>query len=160
MYALLKLKNLTRNETINIITLIIYLEQSNELSYRPVVWIDDDASFNNNGVDLDGGSRFEGISIDPDSLLINYQQPEEGGFNDGIEIPQDFGPVFEKKKRGIVSDNENSYNDGSNDEQEILYMPVYSDGDTEYLNRHKFSGLSKRSEPKVEATEHKETYGK
>jgi len=124
-------------------------EQPNELSYHPVIWVDDDASFNNNDEHLD---------IDPDSLLINYQLPEEGGSSGGIDISEDLLPVFQKKKRGMISENENSYNDGSNDEQEILYLPVYDDADTELLSRHKFSGLSKRSEPKVETKEHEETY--
>ena len=115
-----------------------------------MIWVDDDASFNNNDEHLD---------IDPDSLLINYQLPEEGGSSGGIDISEDLLPVFQKKKRGMISENENSYNDGSNDEQEVLYLPVYDDADTELLNRHKFSGLSKRSEPKVETKEHEETYG-
>ena len=111
--------------------------------------------------------------------MVHYQLPEEeeGSNNGGREISSNFQPemysiddqtVFKKRKRGLTSENEDNYsNDGSNDEQEVLYLPVYSDSDTEYLNRHKFSTLSKRSmdpetntESKVESKEFKETYGR
>ena len=96
--------------------------------------------------------------------MVNYQLPEEESNNGDIEISNDFDP-------GIYSINDQTVfqkrDDGSNDEQEVLYLPVYSDSDTEYLNRHKFSTLSKRSmdpetntESKVESKEFKETYGK
>ena len=96
--------------------------------------------------------------------MVNYQLPEEESNNGDIEISNDFDP-------GIYSINDQTVfqkrDDGSNDEQEVLYLPVYGGPDTEYLNRHKFSTLSKRSmdshpntESKVEAKEFKETYGK
>ena len=89
--------------------------------------------------------------------MVHYQLPEvnEGSNNGGRAISNGFQPeiystddqtVFKKRKRGLTSENEDNYsNDGSDDEQEVLYLPVYSDSDTEYLNRHKFSTLSKRS---------------
>ena len=135
-----------------------FLEQT--LSFRPTIWVDDDASSNNNNDNLDTGSSFKGISIDPESLLANYQLPVDGSDTSGIEISDNYQPVFMKKKRGIPSDDNNEYNDGSNEEQEILYLPVYSDPDAELVNRHKYSGLSKRSEPKVKEEEFKESYGK
>merc|ERR1711868_268406 len=114
--------------------------QEQVLSFRPTIWVDDDASNNNNNDNLEIENPFEGINIDPESLLANYQLPEEGSDSSGIEISDNYQPVFMKKKRGITSDDEN----GSNDEQEILYLPVYSDPDAELVNRHKYSGLSKR----------------
>merc|ERR1711962_1444772 len=132
--------------------------QEQTLSFRPTIWVDDDASYNNNNDNLDTGSSFEGISIDPESLLASYHLPLDGNVNSGIEISDNYQPVFMKKKRGITSNDENSYNDGSNDEQEILYLPVYSNPDAELVNRHKYSGLSKRSEPKVKEEEFKESY--
>merc|ERR1712062_39420 len=131
--------------------------QDQILSFRPTIWVDDDAS-NNNNANLEIGSPFEGINIDPESLLTNYQLPEDGSDTSGIEISDNYQPVFMKKKRGITSDDKNGNNDGSNDEEEILYLPVYSDPDAELVNRHKYSGLSKRSEPKVKEEEFKESY--
>ena len=130
------------------------------LSFRPTIWVDDDASFNNNNDNLDTGSSFEAINIDPESLLASYQLPEGGSGTSGIEISDNYQPVFMKKKRGITSDDKNEYNDDPNDEEEILYLPVYSDPDAELVNRHKYSGLSKRSEPKVKEEEFNESYGK
>merc|ERR1712226_1244030 len=139
-------------------------EQANPLSFRPTIWVDDDTSnsYNTNGNNADTGNQFEGINIDPESLVVNYQLPEEESNNGDIEISNDFDP-------GIYSINDQTVfqkrDDGSNDEQEVLYLPVYGGPDTEYLNRHKFSTLSKRSmdshpntESKVEAKEFKETY--
>merc|ERR1711962_474611 len=132
--------------------------QEQTLSFRPTIWVDDDASYNNNNDNLDTGNLFEGINIDPESILANYQLPEGGSDTSGIEISDNYQPVFMKKKRGITSVDESGFNDGSNDEQEILYLPVYSDPDAELVNRHKYSGLSKRSEPKVKEEEFKESY--
>merc|ERR1712226_507550 len=139
-------------------------EQANPLSFRPTIWVDDDTSnsYNTNGNNADTGNQFEGINIDPESLVVNYQLPEEESNNGDIEISNDFDP-------GIYSINDQTVfqkrDDGSNDEQEVLYLPVYGGPDTEYLNRHKFSTLSKRSmdshpntESNVEAKEFKETY--
>jgi len=57
-------------------------------------------------------------------------------------------------------------NDNTEDEEELIYLPVYSDSDQEFLNRHKFSTLSKRSSnslpnkepPQEKVEEFRETY--
>ena len=73
-------------------------------------------------------------------------------------------PLNNKKKRGSGPDIDG---DGSaEDVEELSYLPVYSDPDIEFLNRHKFSTASKRSkdslqndEPREEVEEFRETYG-
>ena len=68
-----------------------------------------------------------------------------------------------KRKRGTNGDNIDVGN--TEDEEELLYVPVYSDSEDEFLERHKFSTASKRStdasqEPQEKVEEFSETYGK
>merc|ERR1719412_627212 len=70
-----------------------------------------------------------------------------------------------KRNRGSHSANEVDVADNDDDDEELLYVPVYSDPDGLFLNRHKFSTLSKRSmdasqtnEPQEKVEEFRETY--
>ena len=70
-------------------------------------------------------------------------------------------------KRKSESNSANTDVADTDDEEELLYVPVYSDPDGQFLNRHKFSTVSKRSmdtspenKPQEEVEEFRETYGK
>jgi receptor-type tyrosine-protein phosphatase N len=106
---------------------------------------------NDRGLEADG--NFAPINFNVDDymvpLSVNQDQQDMTSFN--------------KRKRGSNSDTTDVGN--ADDEEELLYVPVYSDPDREFLNRHKFSTVSKRSmdtsqndEPQEEVEEFRETY--
>ena len=81
------------------------------------------------------------------------------GKQSGKEQP----PITNTKRRTNDHDNQAG---NIEKEEETIYLPVYNDVNDEFLNRHKFSGMSKRSsgsfvneEPREELKEYKETFG-
>ena len=57
--------------------------------------------------------------------------------------------------------------ENADEEEELTYLPIYNDPDEQFLIRHKFSPISKRSEnsqpsanPQANVEEFKESYGK
>ena len=69
-----------------------------------------------------------------------------------------------KKKRALSTDEGGSEN--ADEEEELTYLPIYNDPDEQFLIRHKFSPISKRSEnsqpsanPQANVEEFKESYG-
>ena len=80
-----------------------------------------------------------------------------------IGIQQDQIPIM-KKKRALSTDEGGSEN--ADEEEELTYLPIYNDPDEQFLIRHKFSPISKRSEnsqpsanPQANVEEFKESYG-
>ena len=80
-----------------------------------------------------------------------------------IGIQQDQIPIM-KKKRALSTDEGVSEN--ADEEEELTYLPIYNDPDEQFLIRHKFSPISKRSEnsqpsanPQANVEEFKESYG-
>merc|ERR1712088_1011398 len=70
------------------------------------------------------------------------------------------GPIM-KKKRALSTDEGGS----DNADEELTYLPIYNDPDDQFLIRHKFSPISKRSEnsqpsanPQANVEEFKESY--
>merc|ERR1712223_1818964 len=157
-------------------------EPRSPLKFSPAIWLEgEDASVpsDNNGDELNLQNYFDQSSNNPPIAVLGENEGEDGnldvensfgldnGRTDDYVVPfngiqQDQIPIM-KKKRALSTDEGGSKN--ADEEEELTYLPIYNDPDEQFLIRHKFSPISKRSEnsqpsanPQANVEEFKESY--
>jgi protein tyrosine phosphatase len=170
----------------NVIDIVAPSQKQDEsrapLKFSPAIWLEgEDVSVpsDNNGDELNLQNYFDQGSNNPPIAVLEENEGEDGnldvensfdlanGRTDGYVVPfngiqQDQIPIM-KLKRALGTDEGGSEN--AEEEEELTYLPIYNDPDEQFLIRHKFSPISKRSEnsqpsanPQANVEEFKESY--
>merc|ERR1711981_656312 len=168
----------------NVIDIVAPSQKQDEprtpLKVSPAIWLEgEDASVpsDNNGDELNLQNYFDQSSNNPPIAVLEENEGEDGnldvensfdlanGRTDDYVVPfngiqQEQIPIM-KKKRALSTDEGGS----ENADEELTYLPIYNDPDEQFLIRHKFSPISKRSEnsqpsanPQANVEEFKESY--